>query len=52
LDASKGQGYIDLTAANTATTGKYFAEILLQKDSARLTAMRFYLKIINAIITT
>ena len=49
-DASKGQGYVALTALETATTGRFFAEIEIRKDAQRLTAMKFYLKIVEGVI--
>jgi hypothetical protein len=45
-DATKGQGYVDLTAAETATAGKYFAEIELRNGTSRLTPIKLTL-IIN-----
>jgi hypothetical protein len=48
---ASGQGYVDLTAADTAAIGRHFAEIELRNGEARLTAMKFRLKIIDAVIT-
>jgi hypothetical protein len=49
-DASAGQGYIDLTADETGTAGVLIGEIELQKDTQRLTAMRFKLVILEDVI--
>lgn len=49
-DDALGQGYVDLTALETAFTGKYFSEIELRNGDQRLTAMKFKLKIIDAVI--
>ena len=46
----KGHGYVDLTAAQTAKCGKLFSEIELRNGAQRLTAMKFTLKIIDAVI--
>jgi|GEM_PF-4467230 len=48
---ASGQGYVDLTAADTAAIGRHFAEIELRSGESRLTAMKFRLKIIDAVIT-
>ena len=48
--ATGGMGYVELTASETALRGKYHAEIELSQGAQRLTAMRFTLKIIAAII--
>lgn len=39
-----------MTATETATVGKYFAEIELRNGDQRLTAMKFSLKIITEVI--
>ncbi|MRR15696.1 MAG: hypothetical protein EG826_04480 [Deltaproteobacteria bacterium] len=49
-DAAEGAGYIDLTAIDTAIRGRYPAEIELRNGTQRLTAMKFTLKIIDAVI--
>lgn len=50
VDAALGQGTVALTAVETATVGKYYAEIELRNGDQRLTAMKFTLKIIGAVI--
>jgi hypothetical protein len=50
-DADEGEGTVALTAAETATVGKYFAEIELRNGDQCLTAMKFTLKIIAEVIT-
>lgn len=47
---ASGQGYVDLTAADTATVGRFAAEIKLRNGEASLTAQKFGLKIIAAVI--
>jgi hypothetical protein len=50
IDDTTGKGYVDLSAAETAIRGKYFAEIELRNGTQRLTAMKFTLKIIDEVI--
>ena len=50
IDDDTGAGYVDLTAAETETAGKFLAEIELRNGDQRLTAMKFTLKIIGEII--
>lgn len=50
LNATTGQGYVDLTAAETATVGKFFGEIELRNGDSRLTPIKFTLIIIGAVI--
>lgn len=45
-----GVGYIDLTAAETATAGRLYAELELRNGASRLTAVKFTLKIVEDII--
>lgn len=47
---ASGQGYVDLTAADTATIGRFAAEIELRNGDSRLTAQKFGLKILAAVI--
>lgn len=49
-DATKGQGYVDLTAADTATSRTLFGELELVNGDQHLTAMKFTLKIIEDVI--
>lgn len=49
-DASKGQGYFELTSTETANEAKLIGEIELSKDTKHLTAMRFILRIIEDVI--
>lgn len=49
-DASKGQGYVDLTATDTAASGKLFGEIELVNGTQHLTAIKFNLKIVEDVI--
>lgn len=49
-DATKGQGYIDLTSAETATVRKLLAEIELRSAAQTLTAMKFVLDIKDDVI--
>ncbi|MBI5634862.1 MAG: hypothetical protein HZA15_15450 [Nitrospirae bacterium] len=49
-DATAGEGYVDLTAAETATVGKLSAEIELQNGTQRLTAIKFKLTIREDVI--
>jgi hypothetical protein len=48
--SASGQGYVDLTAADTATVGRVAAEIELRNGESRLTAQKFGLRIIAAVI--
>jgi hypothetical protein len=50
IDDALGQGTVVLTAAETATVGKYYAEIELRNGTQCLTAMKFTLKIIGEVI--
>lgn len=47
---ASGQGYVDLTATDTATIGRFAAEIELRNGDSRLTAQKFGLKILAAVI--
>lgn len=49
-DASKGQGYVELTSSETATVGVLVGEIELRLDALRLTAMRFKLAVLEDVI--
>lgn len=49
-DAAEGQGYVDLTAADTATCGKYLGEIELRNGDSRHTPIKFTLIIVGAVI--
>jgi hypothetical protein len=49
-NAAIGMCYVDLTAEDTGTAGKYIAEIELRKGSKRLTVSRFALDIGEDII--
>lgn len=49
-EPATGQGYVDLTAADTENIGRYAAEIKLVSGDSRLTAMKFALKIIEAVM--
>ncbi|MFA5753991.1 MAG: BppU family phage baseplate upper protein, partial [Patescibacteria group bacterium] len=50
-DAIEGEGSVTLTTAETATPGKYLAEIELRNGDSRLTAIKFNLIIVRAVIT-
>lgn len=49
-DATKGQGYIDLTATDTGTSRTLFGELELVNGTQHLTAMKFTLKILEDVI--
>jgi len=49
-DATKGLGYVDLIAADTATPGKYLAELVLRSGDSRHTPIKFTLIIIGKVI--
>jgi len=49
-DATLGQCYIDLTAVDTASVGRYKAEIELTQGDQHLTAMKLTLRIIDDVI--
>lgn len=48
--AANGEGYVDLTAAETAEAQKLYAELELRNGDQRLTAIKFILKIIEDVI--
>jgi hypothetical protein len=50
-DAAEGQGYVVLTAADTATVGKFLGEIELRNGDSRHTPIKFTLIIVGAVIT-
>jgi len=49
-DPVKGQGFFELTSAETANEAKLVGEIALSKDTKHLTAIRFILRIIEDVI--
>ncbi len=49
-DAAEGQGYVVLTAADTATVGKFLGEIELRNGDSRHTPIKFTLIIVGAVI--
>ncbi len=50
-DAALGQGNIALTAADTATPGSYYAELKLLNGSTVLTAIKFTVQVLPAVIS-
>jgi len=50
-DATKGQGYVDLTAADTATCGKFIGELQLRSGDNRLSPIMFTLVIVGSVIS-
>ncbi len=51
IDASKGQGYVDLDKTDTNHMGEHYAEIEIVKDEQTLTAMEFTLNLLKDVIT-
>lgn len=49
-DASKGQGYVDLTSVETANAGVLIGELELRNGDQRLTAIRFKIVILEDVI--
>lgn len=49
-DATKGQGYVDLTSTETGAVGRLYGEIELRNGAQRLTAIKFVLKISQDVI--